>query len=412
MRKKIIITIIGILTVGVLVIALLINFNIIDTSGFQKKFFEPNTADLPKGMSVSELENTQVSDSTKDFASNFELEESLDLNQLEELPLETIAQNLEIPWEIEFLPQNQILLTERVGKLKQLGQDELEIELEEINAKGEGGLLGLTLHPNFNENNFIYLYFSSNQNGKNINKVIRYKFLEGELLEPKIIITNIPGAVYHDGGKIAFGPDGYLYITTGDATEPDLAQDLNSLAGKILRLTDEGAIPEDNPYSSEVYSYGHRNPQGLTWDEQGQLWSTEHGRSGLRSGMDEVNLIEKGGNYGWPIIEGDEEAPGLITPKLHSGPDKTWAPAAIEYYDSKLYFTGLRGEALYEVEISSNNSLENFTSHFFQDFGRLRALKVGPDGYLYISTSNRDGRGNVRENDDKIIKVSLKSLNQ
>jgi len=191
-----------------------------------------------------------------------------------------------------------------------------------------------------------------------------------------------------------------------DSWHSELAQDINSLAGKILRLRDDGTYPEDNPFRNAVYSYGHRNPQGLAWDSDGNLWSTEHGRSGKLSGMDELNLIEKGKNYGWPIIQGDESRDEMITPKVNSGPDETWAPAGMAFYDNSLFFSGLRGETLYEAKIENGNVVE-LKAHFRKEFGRLRAVVIGPNDNLYISTSNTDGRGKERSGDDKIIKIPL-----
>jgi glucose/arabinose dehydrogenase len=220
------------------------------------------------------------------------------------------------------------------------------------------------------------------------------------LSERTVILADIPGAQFHDGGRMAFGPDGLLYITTGDAGNGANAQDRNSLAGKILRLKDDGSIPSDNPFGT----LGHRNPQGLAWDDAGRLWATEHGRSGARSGFDEINLIEAGKNYGWPDSEGDETADGVIAPVRHSGASATWAPAGAAFFDGSIFFTGLRGEALYEARLHERE-IESFTAHFAGEFGRLRAAVLGPDGFLYITTSNTDGRGRPRSDDDKIIKV-------
>lgn len=321
-----------------------------------------------------------------------------------------IAEELEVPWDMVFLPSGDLLVTERPGRLKVIDPDgviKLSLDLRDVNARGEGGLLGVVLHPNFDENNFLYLYLGTSVNGGIVNRVDRYVFNGEELSQKKLIINNIPGAFYHDGGRMAFGPDGMLYITTGDAGNSDLAQDPSSLAGKILRVKDNGDVPEDNPFGNEVYSYGHRNSQGITWDDQGRLWSTEHGRSGIETGLDELNLIEKGNNYGWPIIEGDEEREGMIGPVAHSGPDETWAPASVAFLDGSIFFAGLRGESLYEAKFSPGGEFENIVVHYREDFGRLRTVIVGPDGYLYVSTSNRDGRGGVNEGDDKIIQVRL-----
>jgi len=174
------------------------------------------------------------------------------------------------------------------------------IEVEGVEATGEGGLLGLAVHPQFVENQYLYLYLTSKEEGGVVNRVERYRLVENQLEEREVMVVGILGAAYHDGGRMEFGPDGKLYITTGDAGQPNLAQDKESLNGKILRINDDGSVPEDNPFGNQVYSYGHRNPQGLAWDSQERLWATEHGPSGLQTGNDELNLIVKGRNYGWP----------------------------------------------------------------------------------------------------------------
>ncbi len=319
--------------------------------------------------------------------------------------IEIFATDLNIPWEIAFLPDGSMLVTERSGNLLKIGQDRIKIPVQGVNHIGEGGLLGLALHPGFASNNFIYLYLTSQAGDDVVNRVERYKLLGNTLSERKIIVDNIPGSLFHDGGRIAFGPDNLLYITTGDAGNSQSSQDRNSLSGKILRLNDDSSIPAGNPFKNAVYSYGHRNPQGIAWDEEGKLWSTEHGRSGLQSGLDEINLIKEGSNYGWPNIEGDSGNSGMITPVIHSGPDITWAPADALYYEGRLFFTGLRGEALYEARLQGDKITE-VKAHFKGEYGRLRVVNLGPDNYFYIATSNRDGRGSVNPGDDKIIRVN------
>jgi len=329
----------------------------------------------------------------------------------EEESYEIIAENLDIPWEVAFLPNGDILVTERPGTLKRIGEEGKTTKIEGVEHIGEGGLLGMALHPDFAENNWIYLYLTTRSDRGLINRVERYRFRENQLSEKQIIIDNIPGAAYHDGGRIKFGPDRLLYITTGDSGNSNLAQDTSSLAGKILRLQDDGGTPLDNPFDSPIYSYGHRNPQGLAWDENGQLWSTEHGRSGILSGLDELNLIQRGKNYGWPIIQGNETQEGRVSPVIHSGPDTTWAPAGATYKDGSIFFCGLRGSALYEAEIGlQEQKVDSLNIHFKDVFGRLRAAVLGPDGNLYITTSNTDGRGSPRPEDDKIIRINLDKI--
>lgn len=334
------------------------------------------------------------------------LEKGVVQEEVKPSDIEIIAENLNIPWEVTFLPNGEILVTERPGTLRKIWPDKKVITVEGVYHVGEGGLLGMALHPDFERTRWIYLYLTTKIPEGFANRVERYYFESDRLTERTVIIDSIPGAAYHDGGRIAFGPDGYLYITTGDAGNEDSAQDINSLAGKILRIRDDGTIPRDNPFGNAVYSYGHRNSQGLAWDEQNRLWATEHGRSGVFSGFDELNLIEKGVNYGWPVIQGDEKAEGMRTPMVNSGPDETWAPAGAVYLDNRIFFTGLRGESLYEAKISSDGTVEYIRAHWQGTFGRLRAIQKGPDGYFYLTTSNTDGRGNPRPGDDKLIRIN------
>ena len=351
-------------------------------------FFEPNVPSA--GGSVSFEEGASVKDNK---------------------PIEIIAENLKIPWEVAFLPDKDVLVTERPGTILRVGTDRKIYHIEGVESSGERGLMGLVLHPNFEQNKLIYLYFTTDTNGTLRNKIERYRLEKDNLYDKTVIIDNIPGSIYHDGGRIEFGPDGMLYITTGDAGQPHLAQNKNSLAGKILRIEDDGSIPEDNPYKNAVWTYGHRNSQGLVWDNQGRLWATEHGRSGAQSGLDELNLIEKGKNYGWPTIQGDETRTEMETPVINSGPNYTWAPADIEFINGSLFFSGLRGEALYEAKINDLVTPERISSapeikiHFLKEFGRLRATRLSPDGYLYITTSNTDGRGEPKSGDDKLIRI-------
>lgn len=321
---------------------------------------------------------------------------------------EIVADNLDIPWELEFLPNDEILLTERPGRVLKIGKDRKIIEISGVSHVGEGGLLGLALHPKFEDNNLLYLYLTTEEGGDLANRVEQYRLAGDALTDRKVILSGIEGASNHDGGRIAFGPDGFLYIATGDAQNTALSQNRNSLNGKILRVNDNGSIPTDNPFGNAVYSYGHRNIQGLAWDRDGRLWATEHGRSGIQSGLDELNLIEKGKNYGWPTIQGDEARNGMIKPAIHSG-GETWAPSGATYVDGSVFFAGLRGETLYEAQLS-NETVTSLKKHLQGEYGRLRTVKLGPGGYLYILTNNRDGRGSPKTGDDKLLRIDPKTL--
>lgn len=323
-----------------------------------------------------------------------------------------IADNLDIPWDIAFLPDATLLVTERPGVLLHINpSDDSRIAIPvSVGARGEGGLLGVLIHPQFSENRYVYLYMSSGGVGQTTNRVVRYTYTENSLTEDKVIIQGIPGATYHDGGRMEFGPDGKLYITTGDATKGAIAQDMSSLGGKILRLNDDGTIPSDNPLNTAVWTSGHRNPQGLAWDNDGNLWETEHGPTGEggRCCHDEVNKLVKGGNYGWPTIIGDETKDGMQNPAWHSG-ENTWAPASLVYFDGSLYFGGLIAKGLFEAKIE-NGVVVSLTKHLDGIYGRIRTIRVGPDNMFYITTSNKDGRGTAGATDDRIIRINPDSL--
>lgn len=327
--------------------------------------------------------------------------------------IKVVAQNLEIPWGLAFLPDRSILFTERPGRVRMVdgsGNLTLIATIPSVKHIGEGGLLGITIHPDFANNKFVYLYYTYSSSGDNtLNKVSRFRLEEGKLVNEQVVVDSIPGAANHNGGRIKFGPDNFLYITTGDAQNPSQAQDRNSLAGKILRVTDGGKPAPGNPFNNLVYSYGHRNPQGLAWDNYGRLWETEHGSTAF----DEVNVIHKGENFGWPEIRGDDGREGMQKPFAHSG-NATWAPSGVAALNNKLYFAGLRGQAIYSFDISPKVTLEigerKVVEHFKGEFGRIRDVVLGPDNFLYITTSNKDGRGTSRAGDDKIIKIDPQKI--
>ena len=326
-------------------------------------------------------------------------------SSLDSKDVRTVTANISTPWAIAFLPDGDLLVTERSGQVQRIGENGATYRVAGVRETSEGGLLGIALHPEFDSNQYVYLYSTTNETGTLTNRVERYT-LQGESLQDRtVILADIPASSNHDGGALAFGPDDKLYITTGDAGNENSAQDTNSLAGKILRINDDGTVPSDNPFGNAVWSYGHRNPQGIAWDDQQQLWSTEHGPSGTQTGRDELNLIEKGANYGWPIITGDETREDMKTPVAQSGTDDTWAPAGLAYANGSLYFAGLRGQSLYQAKINDDNKV-TLSRHFSGEYGRLRAVVVRGDE-LYFSTSNRDGRGSPAENDDRLLSIKL-----
>ena len=330
--------------------------------------------------------------------------------------VETVAENLEVPWAIAFAPDGRIFVTERIGQLRVIENGVLNPEpIKILNVGGiEGGLLGIALDPNFEENHYIYLYYTYNDFLSTFNKLSRFTESDNKLSDERVLLDKIPGGPFHDGGRIKFGPDGKLYVTTGEAGNRALAQDLDSLGGKILRINSDGTIPDDNPFDSPVYSFGHRNPQGIDWDPvTGKLVSTEHGPSGERGfAHDEVNVIEPGKNYGWPDIVGDETKPELISPLLHTG-DETWAPSGATFYNSdnipeweNMFFIGtLRGNHLRMLDLDLETNQVLSSEALFSEYGRLRDASMGPDGNLYILTSNRDGRGSPEPNDDRILRI-------
>ncbi len=316
-----------------------------------------------------------------------------------------IATNLTIPWMIT-KTDGTFLIPERVGRLSEIEEGTGKVTsqqlnlLKEIAHQGEGGFLGFTLAPDYENSKQAYLYHTYMQDGKILNRVILVERSDTTWEEKNILLEGIPGGRIHNGGRIKIGPDQKLYVTAGDAGVPENSQDITSLAGKILRMNLDGSIPKDNPIpNSYVYSYGHRNPQGLAWDEKGTLYSTEHGQSA----HDEINLIEPGKNYGWPVIEGDETEVGMISPIYHTG-EETWAPSGIDYANGKLYIATLRGS-----KVRSYDVLSGKIETFLDINSRMRDVYI-VDHILYTITNNTDGRGNPKEDDDKLLSIPLSGI--
>ena len=332
------------------------------------------------------------------------------------LRVETVASGLEIPKALAFAPDGRLFVAERPGRVRIISDGVLlrdpALTLQDVLVGGEHGLSGMTLAPDFASRRHVYLYYTYRADGGLRNRIVRYVEQDNILSgTPKVILDGIPAGAFHDGGFLAFGPDGKLYVTTGDARQSELAQDLSSLAGKILRLNADGSVPDDNPFpNSPVYSLGHRNPQGLAWHpETGQLYATEHGEVG----NDEVNLIAAGENYGWPEAQGPEHAAPFRAPLVTYSP--AVAPAGAAFYSADLIpqwrdsflFATLRGTHLHRLSFAQDDPARVVTEERLYDgqFGRVRAVVQGPDGALYFTTSNREDDRPADSNDDRVLRV-------
>jgi aldose sugar dehydrogenase len=335
--------------------------------------------------------------------------------------VEKVAGGLEVPWSIVWAPDGRMIFTERPGRVRVMEKGTLNpkplLTLTDVESAGEAGLMSVALHPQFNSNHFVYLSYAYTSGGLRV-RVVRYREAAEGLVDRKVIIEDLPAARAHAGCRIRFGSDGKLYVTTGDATNRNLAQQLNSLAGKTLRLNDDGTVPQDNPFVGrqdarpEIWSLGHRNAQGLDFQPGTNLmFQTEHGPSGFDGpgGGDEVNIVEKGKNYGWPTIHHTETAAGLESPLLEYTP--ACAPGSGAFYRGSVlpqfkgnfFFGCLRGERVIRVVLDGRRVVSQ--ENLLQNYGRIREVAEGPDGYLYVSTSNRDGRGRPAEDDDRILRL-------
>ncbi len=339
--------------------------------------------------------------------------------------IEAYVSGVQVPWSIAWTGASRMLFTERTGAVRVVENDKLrESPLytvpDLIGEGGENGLMGLAIHPEYATNRFVYISYGTRRDVR----VVRLKDTGDALVEPTPILTGIPAGRNHVGCRLAFGPDGKLYITTGETFEKELAQDMSSLGGKILRVNDDGTIPADNPFVNkentrgEIFSFGHRNPQGIVWTEDGLILETEHGPSGEvrpSRGDDELNIVKAGADLGWPKVWGSKTAEGTIAPAVVFTP--AIAPASAAYYNAERFpqwkgsvffgaLGGLRRDAdpgVYRVALEGEKvtAIERMAT----GFGRIRCVAVGPDGAIYFSTSNKDGRAQPREGDDKIYRI-------
>lgn len=332
--------------------------------------------------------------------------------------IEKVSTGLDTPWSLVFTSATRWLVSERPGVIRiiQDGQVAGELTRFAVSETGEEGLMGIELDPQYQSNKLVYACYATSFGSGIIDRVVRFEDKGTSTGNQQVLLDNIPAARFHAGCRIKFGPDGKLYITTGDAGKPNSAQDTASLAGKILRINADGSVPSDNPIAGNpVWSSGHRNPQGIAWNADGVMYQTEHGPSGSdgERGGDEVNQIDKGGNYGWPIVSHERTDKRFVNPLLVYTPPL--APSGAAFYSSdvlpqfkgQLFFTGLVGEGLFRVTFSGDILTRDIRWERMNDVrvGRVRDVVQGPDGGLYFITSNRDGRGTVRDGDDAIYRI-------
>ena len=310
---------------------------------------------------------------------------------------ENVATGLQTPWGLIALADGTFLLSQRDTKeiLRIDGGSTTPLRtIDEAQPGGEGGLLGLTITA---DQKTVFAYYTAAED----NRIVAMSWDGSTLGDPEVILDGIPKASIHNGGRMIIGPDGLLYVGTGDAGDEQNAQDKSSLGGKILRITTEGKPAPDNPFGDEVYSFGHRNVQGLAFDDEDRLWACEFGSQT----WDELNLVTKGSNYGWPLVEGSGEGDGLTNPKVVWRTSEA-SPSGLAYWQGELWMAGLRGERLWEIPVDGTDTGEP-VGHFEGEYGRLRTVVVSPDGQnLLLTASDTDGRGDPQEGDDQLLRIS------
>jgi aldose sugar dehydrogenase len=316
----------------------------------------------------------------------------------------TVAGDFTSPWGLVFLPDRTALVSERdTGRIKRIARDGsvgTVGTVPGVDPGGEGGLMGLAVPPDFARTPYVYAYFTAPDD----NRIVRMRYSGGRLRAPDTLVTGIPKGFVHNGGRLVFGPDGMLYAGTGESGDRPLAQDHGSLGGKILRMTPDGRPPADNPFrGSLVYSLGHRNVQGLAFDDRGRLWASEFGAAR----WDELNLILPGHNYGWPEVEG-REGPDRYDRPVAQWPTDDASPSGIAIAGGSVWMAGLRGARLWRIPIDGSSGGVGTPAAFFTgEYGRLRTVELAPDGSLWLITSNTDGRGSPRRGDDRVLRLLL-----
>lgn len=312
----------------------------------------------------------------------------------------TIATGIQVPWGLAFLPDKSALVAERdTAKIKRIvGSQVGEVgTVAGVDPSSEGGLLGLAVDPKYPSRPYIYVYYSTGED----NRIARLTYRDNQISDPQVILDGIPMSAVHNGGRLRFGPDGFLYVGTGDGREEPNSQDDNSLGGKILRIATDGEAAPGNPQNKLWFSKGHRNVQGLAFDGN-QLYAAEFGQDT----WDELNAITAGANYGWPAAEGIADLDGMVNPIAQWGTDDA-SPSGITFAQGYIFMAGLRGERLWAIPVADGRRMGEPVAFFTGQFGRLRTVEAAPDGSLWLTTSNTDGRGDTRDGDDRILRITI-----